>query len=55
MFEKFGVLVVKIWEFKLFGENVFIGVMVVIGDVLFVKFEVEKIEVKKKVVFVFKA
>jgi methionyl-tRNA synthetase len=48
VFEKLGVPAVKIWELKPFGENVPIGATVAIGDVLFAKFEAEKIEVKKK-------
>ena len=48
VFKKLGMEPVKIWQLKQFGENVPVGTPVSIGDVLFAKFEAEKIEVKKK-------
>ena len=48
VFEKVGCKPVKIWELKPFGANLPSGAPVSIGDVLFSKFEAEKVEVKKK-------
>ena len=48
VFNKLGMAPVKIWQLKQFGENVPVGTSIAIGDVLFAKFEAEKIEAKKK-------
>jgi len=48
VFEKIGGKPMKIWELKPFGANLPSGAPVSIGDVLFSKFEAEKVEAKKK-------
>ena len=48
VFEKIGGKPMKIWELKPFGANLLNGAPVSIGDVLFSKFEAEKVEAKKK-------